>query len=85
MRTIDEAKRQRDLALDGWRKELRRLFELEKTQRERAKQAAAELQKQRSVVSEARDRYDRADEEYMSRIRHSKPPNGTHGILHPRV
>jgi hypothetical protein len=72
MRTIDESKRQRDAALDGWRRELRRLFELEKSQRERAQQAAVELQRQKSVVNEARARYDRANDEYLSRIHHSR-------------
>jgi len=74
MRTTDEWKRQRDVALDGWRKELRRLFELEKTQRERAQQAAADLQKQKSIVAEARARYDRANEDYLNRIHASKLP-----------
>jgi hypothetical protein len=72
MRMSEEAKRQRDLALDGWRRELRRLFELEKSQRERARQAEAEMAKQRAVVTHARDRYDRANDEYMNRIHHSK-------------
>ena len=86
MRTIDESKRQRDAALDGWRKELRRLFEIEKSQRERAKQAAVELQKQKSVVSEARARYDRANDEYMNRIHHSKTPMKAEDIYHrPRA
>jgi len=83
MRTIDESKRQRDLALDGWRKELRRLFELEKSQRERAQQAAMDLQKQKSVVAEARARYDRAND-YMNRIHHAKAPDSSSRVAHPR-
>ena len=72
MRTVNQSKRQRDQALDGWRNELRRLFELEKSQREQALRAAAELQKQRTVVTEARVRYDRANEEYLNRAHDSR-------------
>lgn len=85
MRTVDESKRQRDMALDGWRKELRRLFELEKSQREQAQRAAADLRKQRLIVTEARARYDRANEDYMNRIHHSKSSAPAHGaVAHPR-
>jgi hypothetical protein len=68
MGSASDAKRRRDSALDLWRTEVRRLFDLEKSQRERARQAEAELQKQRAIVSEARDRYERANDEYMHRI-----------------
>lgn len=73
MRTTEDPKRRRDAALEVWRKELFRLFEMEKFVRERARQAAIELQKQQSVVAQARGRYDRANEEYMNRIHQDRP------------
>jgi len=86
MRTIDEWKRRRELALEGWRTEVRRLFELERSQRERAKQAALELQKQKAIVNEARARYDRANDEYMNRIHRAKPPVAIPRAVHgPRM
>ncbi len=86
MRSIEESKRQRDEALDGWRRELRRLFELEKSQRERAQQAAAELQKQKTIVNEARAIYDRANDEYLNRVANSKPSNNSGNVTHrPRA
>ncbi len=86
MRSIDESKRQRDAALEGWRKELRRLFEMERSQRERAQQAVVELQKQKAIVNEARAIYDRANEDYLNRVHNGKSfPNG-HGFSHrPRA
>ena len=78
MRSIEESKRQRDLALDGWRRELRRLFELEKSQRERAKQAEVELQRQKAIVNQARALYDRANDEYLNRVQQSHA-HGTTG------
>jgi hypothetical protein len=70
MRNIEESKRQREQALESWKKELRRLVELERSQRERAQQAALELQRQKIAVSEARARYDRANDEFVNRSDH---------------
>ena len=64
------------MALGGWRKEIRRLFELERSQRERAQQAAMELQKQKAIVNAARAIYDRVNDEYMNRVSHRPASNG---------
>ena len=79
-RTIEDHKRERDVALDQWRKELRRLFELEKSQREQAQRAAADLRKQRLTVTEARTRYDRANDDYVNRTpsKGAAATNGSH-------
>ena len=85
-RNVEDWKRQRDAALDAWRKELRRLFELEKSQRERMQQAAADLRKQRLIVTEARTRYDRANDQYANLAQHPGPAARAHGSLNsPRA
>jgi hypothetical protein len=68
MATVEDVKRQRDLALKAWRQELQRLADLQKWLQERQEKAAIELEKQRDVVTEARARYESSNEVYLNRL-----------------
>jgi hypothetical protein len=68
MATVEDVKRQRDLALKAWRQELQRFADLQKWLQERQEKAALELEKQRGVVSEARARYESSNELYLNRL-----------------
>ncbi len=72
MPTVEDVKRQRDLALKMWRQELHRLSELQKWLQERQQKAALELEKQRDVVTEARARYESVNEQYLNRLARSE-------------
>jgi hypothetical protein len=68
MATVEDIKRQRDLALKAWRQELQRLADLQKWLQERQEKAALELEKQRDVVTEAKARYESTNEVYLNRL-----------------
>jgi len=83
MATVEDVKRQRDLALKAWRQELQRFADLQKWLQERQEKAALELEKQRDVVSEARARYESSNEVYLNRLAASglsKPETAESGL-----